>query len=326
MAKSRASDQEKTQLKDFIAPIDINLNNCGKIVINKTTVPSPDPTDTSFGYKTTGGLLDTVAPTDEFNLKNGGTQTYNNVIAGTYTVTENDPSPLFSRTNLACTKTPSNGSSTFTTTPLTDRKATITLAPEETVECTFTNSLQQGALKILKNSTKTGTAVKTEGAVFSYDVDPNAPPAAGTVTDNGTGDEDPDVGEVCVPGLTKGDYTVDETSPPTGYGDSATAAQTAIVVAGTNCGANPPTGTGVVTFTNPPLTDIQVNFRDRSSDETALDEPLSCTNTTGTASTTTATGWDNTRTVTGIQVPDTNVVTVTCTIKIDPLAKKGVNH
>ena len=45
---------------------------------------------------------------------------------------------------------------------------------------------------------------------------------------------------------------------------------TATVIAGTNCTDNQPTGAGVkVTFTNAPLADIQVNFRDGGSGETS---------------------------------------------------------
>ena len=81
---------------------------------------------------------------------------------------------------------------------------------------------------------------------------------------------------------------------------------------GTNCGANKPTGSGVVTFTNPPLSDIQVNFRDGGSEETSAD--ITCDNTTGSGDNTPATGWDTSRTVTGVHAPDT----VTCEIVIDP--------
>lgn len=40
------------------------------------------------------------------------------------------------------------------------------------------------------------------------------------MTDNGAGDEDTAVGSVCVSGLAPGSYTVNETSPPIGYGSA----------------------------------------------------------------------------------------------------------
>ena len=138
------------------------------------------------------------------------------------------------------------------------------LKANDTVECTYTNTLQRGALAIVKNSTK-GGAVSNAGAVFSYN---------GTnVEDNGAdGVDDPAIGEVCVSGLATGNYTVNEESPPPGYGDAPGSEddQTVTVVTGTNCSDNLPGAGATATFTNPPLADIQVSFRDGGSGETAL--------------------------------------------------------
>jgi hypothetical protein len=180
----------------------------------------------------------------------------------------------------------------------------------ESESLSYTDPHLEGALKILKNSTK-GGAVTSAGAVFSYD--------GSSVTDNGTGDEDDTVGVVCVSALGLGDYTVNETSPPAGYGDAAgdEADQTVTVVDGTNCDDNLP-GTGATaTFTNPPLADIQVRFRDGGSGETILAEALDCNNGSGDDDAADTTGWDDTLTVTDIEVDDP-IITVTCTIKIDP--------
>jgi hypothetical protein len=65
-------------------------------------------------------------------------------------------------------------------------------------------------------------------------------------------------------------------------------------------------------FTDSPLSDIQVNFRDGGSGLTSA--TITCDNATGSTSTTTASGWDTTKTVTGIHAP----TTVHCTITIDP--------
>jgi uncharacterized repeat protein (TIGR01451 family) len=166
------------------------------------------------------------------------------------------------------------------------------------------------AIVIKKDSTK-GGPVANAGAVFSYS---DGTSAATSVTDDQTAaapDEDADVGEVCVGGLAPGTYTVNETSPPSGYGASDGTFQAA-AVQGTNCTGNLPTGTGVVTFTNPPLSDIQVNFRDGGSGETSA--TISCDNTTGTSDLTAATDWDTSETVTDVEAP----TTVVCTIVIDP--------
>jgi hypothetical protein len=304
-AVSRSSGNSGTaQMKDLVGPGNINIANCGRVIIHKVTDPSPDPTDTTFSYTTTGGLNPAT-----FTLKNGGTRDYGTtVFAGNYSVTESDPGANFVLTALTCggagnpLQDVDNGS-TFTT-DVGTRTASFSLAANDTIECTYTNTLQVGALQILKNSTK-GGPVAQAGAVFSYD--------GHSVTDNGAGDQDADVGEVCVSGLLPGDYSVSETSAPPGYGAPVNAGPfTATVVSGTNCTSNPPTGSAVVTFTDPPLSDIQVNFRDGGSGETSA--TITCDNTTGTGSDTPTTGWDTSRTVTGVEAP----TTIHCTIVVDP--------
>jgi len=117
-----------------------------------------------------------------------------------------------------------------------------------------------------------------------------------------------------VSGVDPGDYLVNETSPPPGYGGAplSEADQPITVVNGTNCTDNLPGAGATATFSNPPLSDIQVNFRDGGSEETSA--VISCDNETGTSDLTPATGWDTSETVTGVEAP----TTVTCTIVIDP--------
>jgi hypothetical protein len=295
--ESRASGSSFVSSTEDVSLEQHTISNCGQVIIRKVTDPSPDPTNTTFQYTTTGGLDPAT-----FGLKNGQKQDYGTtVLPGSYSVTETDPGPTFKLTKLTCTNS-------IPTTDVATRTVSFTLSPGDVVDCTYTNTRQVGALRILKNSTKTGTAVKKAGAVFSYD--------NSSVTDNGTGDEDSDVGEVCVSGLALGDYTVKETTPPSGYGGDSSS-KTATVISGTNCTDNQPKGADVVTFTDPPLADIQVRFRDGGSGETKLDAPIACDNATGTANTDPTAGWDNTHTVTGIEAGATTI-TVTCTVKIDP--------
>jgi len=302
MLKSRSSDAFNSQLKDFVAPVGIDLQNCGNVIIRKQTDPDEDPNTTLFGYTKSFNTDPTSANT--FTLTDDGVKDYDDtVLFGTgYTVTEDVIPTDWAFVSLDC-------SASSNVTPSING-ATVTFnidSDTDVLDCTYTNELQLGALKILKNSTK-GGAVSTAGAVFSYD--------GSSVTDNGAGDEDADVGEVCVSGLSLGDYTVNETSPPPGYGDASQSDLTATVVTGTNCTDNQPTGTGVVTFTNAPLADIQVNFRDGGSGETSVTS-IECTNTGTTASTTPATGWDDSVTHEGIAI-DPSPRTITCTIVIDP--------
>jgi hypothetical protein len=308
MLKSRSSDAFTSQLKDFVAPVGINLQNCGQVIIRKQTIPDEDPNTTDFGYTKSFGT-DPSTP-NTFTLKDDGVKDYGKTVlfgAG-YTVDEDVIPANWALDNIDCSVA---GHPSVGVTPVIDVAAgTVTFAIDadtDVLDCTYYNELQLGALKILKNSTK-GGAVSQPGAVFSYD--------GSSVTDNGAGDEDADVGEVCVSGLASGDYTVNETSPPPGYGDASQENLTATVVTGTNCTDNQPTGTGVVTFTNAPLADIQVNFRDGGSGETSATS-ISCDNTGTTPSTDPATGWDDSVTHEDISI-DPSPRTITCTIVIDP--------
>ena len=301
MLKSRSSDSFTSQLKDFIRPVGINLTNCGKVVIHKETIPDEDPNTTDFGYTKSFGTDPASANT--FTLKDDGTKEFTNVLFGSnYSVVEDVIPNNYAFDHVDC-------SASVGVTPSISG-ATVSFgidADTDVLECTYFNELQEGALKILKNSTK-GGAVSQAGAVFFYD--------GSSVTDNGANDEDPDVGEVCVSGLDLGDYTVNETSPPDGYGDASQSDLTATVVTGTNCTDNQPTGTGVVTFINAPLADIQVNFRDGGSGETSVTS-MTCDNTGTTPNTTPASGWDDSVTHENISI-DPSPRTVTCTIEIDP--------
>ncbi|HVK22941.1 MAG TPA: hypothetical protein VM677_16405 [Actinokineospora sp.] len=123
--KSRASDSFTAAVKDFIAPIPVNISNCGSIVIHKVTVNG----DSTFGYTTTGGL----SPSG-FNLSNGGTRSYTSVASGAYTVTESAPPAGWTLQSLSCT---ADGAGTSVST--NGAVATITMAGDGLVDCVYTN-------------------------------------------------------------------------------------------------------------------------------------------------------------------------------------------
>lgn len=111
----------------------------GTVNIDKVTAPAGG---TGFSYTTTLG--------GGFGLDDGDTQTFNNVVPGTYTVTENDPAPLgFELTSLSCTDSDSGG--TDSTGDVPSRTATINLDPGETVDCTFGNGVTDVDLTISKS-------------------------------------------------------------------------------------------------------------------------------------------------------------------------------
>lgn len=176
-------------------------------------------------------------------------------------------------------------------------------------------NVQCAAIQILKESTKTGNPlVKVAGAVFHI-TGPGGYVA--DVTDNGTGDEytgTAGIGTVCISGLAPGEYTVTETTPPAGYGTGTAVDGTATAADGTNCGTSKPSTVQSAVFTDPPLYDLQVNFRDGGSGETSA--TISCSPLEPPDSTTAATGWDTTSTYTDRS--GTYPQTITCTVVVDP--------
>lgn len=100
----------------------------GTIVINKATVGG----DATFDYTTsgTGGLPATFQITTS---SGSGSQTFNNIVPGSHTVTEGAPPANWVFTSLACTD-PDGG------TTIASQTANIDLDPGETVTCTYTNT------------------------------------------------------------------------------------------------------------------------------------------------------------------------------------------
>jgi hypothetical protein len=284
--ESRSSGSSFVSSTKDVSVEDKDINNCASVSINKVGSDGGSQEGAVFtlyeGSDTTGTVVGTCTVDANGDCDDAS---FVGLDPGTYTIDE-------TTTPAGYDKDPN----------LPD---TFTLTQGEDKEVTYTDPAREGALSIVKNSTK-GGAVANSGAVFSY--------GSESVTDNGAGDEDSAVGSVCVSGLTPDDYTVNETSAPTGYGGApaSEADQTVTVENGTNCTDNLP-GTGATaTFTNPPLSDIQVNFRDGGSGETSA--TISCDNGTGTGDDTAASGWDTSRTVTDIEAP----TKITCTIDIDP--------
>lgn len=287
--KSRSSSSFGAEIKDFIAPIPVGVNTCGTITIHKVTVNG----DGTFGYTTTG-----ISPLGGgFNLSNGGTKSFTKVPPGSYSVTEASLPANWVQTNLVCTNT---GVGTSTTSTSTGPTISITLAASGTVDCTYTNTLQLGAIKITKTSSK-GAHPGLAGAVFSIS-------SGGTAISGSPFTTGAD-GTVCVDGLPFGTYSVQETGAPTGYKIDDATAHAVTVNVNSVCGDG---NEATFAASDTPLSDIQVNFKDDGSGATSA--TISCDNTTGTSSTTTVTGWDKSLTVSNVSAP----TTITCTITVDP--------
>jgi hypothetical protein len=130
--KSRSSSSFTAEIKDFIAPVAVNISNCGTITIHKVT----ENGDSSFGYTTTGGLTPAT-----FSLSNGGTQTYNAVQAGSSSVTENLTSAQqaagWTLKSLTCLAPTGSGTSVS----ISGATANITMGAGGAVDCTYTNHI-----------------------------------------------------------------------------------------------------------------------------------------------------------------------------------------
>jgi hypothetical protein len=174
--KSRASASFGAEVKDFIAPVPININNCGSIKIIKHTDPRGQ--DQVFSYTSNlpaepAGTVGTVPQggvtcpgnssagvqadgsfclNDAGNSAGGdsaGNTVFNNALqTGTYHVTEGADPSGFTFENLSCT-----GGTTSTN----GKTATITLVPGDAVVCTYVNQ---------QNTATLATQVSDAGPVF----------------------------------------------------------------------------------------------------------------------------------------------------------------
>jgi hypothetical protein len=122
--KSRSSTSFSAELKDFIAPIAVNISNCGSITIKKVTQNAPAGDTSQFPYTTTN-----LTPAS-FNLLGGGQKVFSKLGQGTYGVTEGaEPSTSWNFVSLTCD----------TTETITGKNVSISLAPGQNVTCTYTN-------------------------------------------------------------------------------------------------------------------------------------------------------------------------------------------
>jgi hypothetical protein len=126
--KSRSSASFTAEVKDFVAPVPVNISNCGTITIHKVT----ENGDSTFGYTTTGGLTPST-----FSLSNGGTQPYTKVSAGPYSVTESTVPTGWTLKSLVC----GTVSGTGTSVSISGAKVSITMGAGGTVDCTYTNHI-----------------------------------------------------------------------------------------------------------------------------------------------------------------------------------------
>ena len=167
LASRSSGNSFVSTLKDFVGPIPLEIQNCGDIIIKKET--DPDGAAGSWAYTTTGGLDPAT-----FNLSDGGTQAFNDIAAGQYSVTETLPVAGFDFVDLTCTQTGDSG--------ITENGATVTidLEPLDVVTCTYTNR-QRGKIIVEKQTDPAGSAES-----FGFSAASPLSPATFSLVDDGT--------------------------------------------------------------------------------------------------------------------------------------------
>ena len=293
---SRSSGNSGTaQMKDLVGPGEINITNCGRVIIRKETIPDPDPTDTTFDYTTTGGLDPAT-----FSLKNGEFRDYGGeVFAGAYSVTESDPGPTFALKEVDCS---ASDTSHGTVVQVNGATVSFDLKPLDTVDCTYVNELQTGAIKITKDR-KHAAAGSGDHPHAGVDFTIEGGGVDETVTTDANG-------EACLDGLSFGDYTVTEVTPA-GYAPNDP--EDVTVSAVSNCGDG---NEATVAFHNTPLTNITVSVDSQVDGGTA--SVIQCTDADGNIyNGSTGANGDGSLTVNDL-LPTDPTVTLTCTVTVDP--------
>jgi Prealbumin-like fold domain len=208
--KSRSSDSFTSELKDFIAPEDTNLQQCARVIIRKQTDPEEDPNTTSFGY--TKSFPTDPSSANTFTLTDDGVKDFGQtVLPGTgYTVTEDVIPAGWDFDNVNCS------ASTGVTPQINGPTVTFDIdATSDVLDCTYTNKAR-GTIVVEK--------VTSDGQ-GSFDFTSNTLgdppfPFTFTLTTTGSGQAGKDsrtFGDL-VPGL----YDVAETVPAGWNLDSAT--------------------------------------------------------------------------------------------------------
>jgi hypothetical protein len=254
--KSRASASFGAEVKDFVAPVPVNISNCGHIKIIKNTDPRnldqdftytstiPNPPDPTADPRTPQCSTDPTPSSFTLNDKTGGVNTEDcvNVPAGKYTVLEGAEPANFTLESLTCT-VDGTGGSTGSQDGTNHFQADITLNPNDTVTCTYVNQAS-GAIQVTKTAK-------------NHNLGTGQHPLAGaTFTVNGVDKTTDANGLACFDGLTIGTtYTVTEKSAPPGYSID-TASKDVTVSKAASCTSGTP---DAVSFTDSPLTDISAN-------------------------------------------------------------------
>ena len=291
--KSRSSTSFNSELKDFIAPVHLNLAGCGDVTIIKRT--NPRGLNQVFSYTATGsGMSDFTLNDDDGVDSANNTKTFSNLQPGNKVITEGADPTGFAFASLTCTDSGGNSTST------SGRVATVTVVAGGSTTCVYVNDQQLGAIKVSKSSIKGNTALA--GGVFTV-------AGAGgpyTLTTDSTG-------TACVGNLAFGNYTVTETAAPGGYIiDNPNAVNVTVSVnegcAAASVGAN-------LAFTDTPKTNITATADSQDDGPGGTLTTITCVNSANANVGNSPSGNVHNPSVTANDlVPGT----YTCTLVIDP--------
>ncbi len=310
--KSRASASFGAEVKDFVAPVPVNISNCGRVTIIKHTDPRGINQDFSYTSTIPNPVGTVTPPTPNctsdttpaaFTLNDNGnstgdsaanTEDCTNVLAGSYTVVEGTEPANFALESLTCTATGGSSGSQDGTNKF---QANITVTPGGHVTCTYVNQAS-GAILVTKTAK-------------NHNLGTGQHPLAGvTFTVNGVSKTTDASGQACFDGLTIGNtYTVTETAAPPGYSID-TKSKDVTPSAAASCTSGTPDG---VTFTDSPLTDVSVNAS--SEVPGATNTTIKCVDATSTDIGNSPQGPSDPVTVTANGLKPG---TYTCTITVDP--------
>lgn len=252
----------------------------GTIIVKKDT--SAASRGGIFAFTSNTGLATTLTTSAGNNYI--VSQTFNNMLAGTYDVDEPLLPAGWKLKTSSCT---SGGPSSFA------------LVPGGSVTCTFVNEPKLGAIKVHKQVKVPGATGMQGQSDVAFTISGGSLGSSQTVTTDADGNAC--LGNLVVSAMSGiGNYTVTETVPAGYVGE---APKTVTVTEGA-CAS----GAAAVTFTNTPLTDVKVEATAQVPGATK--SAISCTD----GSSTGLTPIDPAKlTITGL-VPGT----YTCTIVIDP--------
>jgi hypothetical protein len=296
--KSRSSDSFNAALKDFIAPMNLDIDQCANVIIRKVTVPPSDPAAVRFGY--TKDIDTSPSSANTFTLGHGENQAYDNVILGDdYTVVEDSIPANWQFTSLDCSASTGIAAADI---QIVGAQVTADINNKDDIlDCTYTNSRRLGAIEITKTRKHAATPLNNAHSGVNFTITGGNLPAGGTVvTTNASG-------VACLDGLIFGDYVVTE-SVPTGYVSDDAVKEVAVGV-NSDCGDG---NEAKLSFHNTPLTNVTVSVDSQVPGGTA--SVINCG--AGNVSTDPVTG-DGSTTVLNLQ-PTAPAVTLTCTVTVDP--------